>query len=117
MNNNYDNKAMSIFNELRRDLFDEIRKRLEEDGLCKRYEGCFEVTVVYPNYFEEKSGENEPYYVVTLDCYVVGPSRHYNWQGKTLLEAVQTAERDIRKWIDGYDGHEYDDFNAKWNYY
>lgn len=75
---------------LRADLFAAIRHSLEQDGHCKSYEG--RLAMQWPHYFEEE-------YTITLDCYVIGPSRHYYWTGKDFTEALDNAEKDIRAWI------------------
>lgn len=82
---------------LRSKLFEAIRKALEIDGHCKSYEGAFQISL--PNFFEERDGETNCY-VLSLDCYVVGPSRHYEWRGSSLSEAISKAEGDINGWID-----------------
>ena len=92
-------QAMEIFHRLREDLFTEIRKELEIDGHCKSYEGLFEIGVVYPNYFEEEAGDAQKVYVIELHCYIIGPHRHYSWQGNTLLEAMNKADEEIRSWF------------------
>lgn len=81
---------------LRHKLFEAIRKALEIDGHCKSYEGEFRISL--PNYFEERDGETNRY-VLSLDCYVVGPSRHYTWSGSSLSEAISKAEGNINGWI------------------
>ena len=76
---------------LRADLFEAIRKYLEEDGHCKSYEGRMEI--VMPDYFSDEWGVN-------LHCYVIGQSRHYSWTGATPEEAVKAAETEIRSWLE-----------------
>jgi hypothetical protein len=49
-----------------------------------------------PNYFEQD--ELEPWQV-TLDCYKIGPNRHYYWNGATLADAITKAETAVREWI------------------
>lgn len=84
------NKVINRFLSLRSDLFKAIKYALEQDGHCKRYEG--QMGMHWPNYFDDD-------YAVNLDCYVVGPSRHYLWKGKSFTEALDKAETDIRQWI------------------
>ncbi len=79
---------------LRDRLFSCIERMLAEDGHCKSYEGAF--SVHFPNYFD--SGVDESI-VLTLDCYLVGPSRHYRWEGDNLVKAVESAAADINSWI------------------
>lgn len=84
---------------LRLKLFDAIGRALAEDGHCKSYEGTFSIRC--PNYFEHIGKEvGDAFWAVGLDCYVVGPSRHYEWTGRTLTEAVSKAESDVMGWIE-----------------
>lgn len=56
----------------------------------KGHDGSF--SLVMPGAWQSEWG-------VKLDCYAIGPSRHYDWWGATLLEAVTRAERDVQGWI------------------
>lgn len=88
------------FDALRKLVAEAIRKELEIDFHCKSYEGTFEWTVCYPNYFEDNDGTAEPnYYILTLHCYVLGPARHYEWRGETKAEVLDKAEREIKLWL------------------
>lgn len=88
------------FLELRKKVMKAIAAQLAEDPHCKSYEGTFEWTVCYPDYFEDEEGTQAPrLYVLTLHCYVLGPGRHYDWHGKTMKEALDKAEKDILVWI------------------
>lgn len=87
---------------LRKRLFEAIKSQLEEDSHCKSYEGALEITQCFPNYFEDEYGNGgATYYVIELHCYVIGPHRHYRWDGKTFNEALRKAEREIYSWIGG----------------
>lgn len=92
------NDLLSLF-ALRHRLFEYIAKALAEDGHCKSYEGS--MAVQFPNYFEERA--SDPQFTVCLDCYVIGPSRHYSWSGATLSEAIEKAATDINAWCDEWD--------------
>lgn len=80
--------------EIREKLMFYIGKALEEDGHCKHYEGSFSIGL--PNYFD-------PNWTLGLDCYVIGPSRHYSWSGGTLAECVSSARKDIDEWCAEFD--------------
>lgn len=81
---------------LRRLVFDKIKVALDEsEGHCKSYEGHMAVRVEYPNYFEKS---DEPTFSIELNCYLLGPTRHYKWYGKILTEAIDTARADILSW-------------------
>ena len=86
---------------LRLRVMSEIRKELERDNCCKNYEGTFEIIVSYPNYFDREY-DNKPdepdFYIILLHCYVLGPGRHYSWEGSTLKNALDKAEKDINEW-------------------
>ncbi|MGE3278055.1 MAG: hypothetical protein AB7O67_23330 [Vicinamibacterales bacterium] len=89
-------EAFARFMALRADLHTAIGAALARDGHCKPYEGL--MSIVAPNFFDVAS-KNPNGWAVTLDCYVVGPSRHYTWTGATLEDAVTKAEADVRAWI------------------
>lgn len=93
------------FMRLRSDLFDALKVAFEEDGHGKTYEGAFGIRL--PNYFEESGIEQihaeEKPWQITLDCYKIGPNRHYHWDGATFLEALDACEKDVRRWIAGDD--------------
>lgn len=87
------------FFKMRAFLFEQIRKALEEDGHCKSYEGHLTVGFTFRNYFAaETSAEPCDGVVVKLHCYVFGPARHYEWQGKTLDDALNKVAEDFKKW-------------------
>lgn len=95
------------FYELRQKLFNMIKESLDEDGHCKHYEGELHIEIIFPNYFATK--KEEPTYCIHLDCYLIGPSRHYDWYGKTLTECLDKFERalcnpEISKYWGDYNG-------------
>jgi hypothetical protein len=82
---------------LRERLFVAIQHSFEECGNGKSYEGAF--SIAFPNYFEARDPGPHAW-MVHLDCYVVGPSRHYDWHGVTLEDAVAATEKDVNGWIE-----------------
>lgn len=42
-------------------------------------------------------------YVIELHCYVIGPNRHYRWDGYTFDVALGKAERQIGSWLKEYE--------------
>lgn len=93
-------KDQERFSVLRKKVADYIRWYLEDDCGHKSYEGTWEALASYPSYFEDETGTAEPdFYRLTLHCYVLGPSRHYDWDGSTFGEALDECERDIDQWI------------------
>jgi len=83
---------------LRKDLFDAIDYAIKMDGHHKSYEG--RLTMCWPHRFENE-------YTIALDCYVIGPNRHYYWTGANFTEALDKAEKDIRNWIKEEYEHDY----------
>jgi hypothetical protein len=78
---------------LREKVFDHIKKSLEECGHCKSYEGA--VRIVYPTYFTRGDPDC---WGLELHCYLIGPSRHYEWRGNILAVCIDKAEKDINHW-------------------
>ena len=94
------------FQKLRQKVMRGIAKALEEDCGCKSYEGCFEITTCFPNYFDDERGEKEAeFYVITLHCYVLGSARHYEWNGNTFSKALDKAEKEIESWLTEVDNN------------
>lgn len=88
------------FAALRKMVMDAIKRELEIDSYCKSYEGTFEWYFNYPNYFDDRDATQGPDgCILTLHCYVLGPSRHYKWLGKTPTECMGKAEEEITAWI------------------
>ena len=73
-----------------------VKRALELDGHCKSYEGAMEFTVDMPPVY---CSDQRTYYRLTLDCYVLGPSRHYEWGGTDATETLQRAMADVARWI------------------
>lgn len=88
--------------ELRKRVFRAIKEQLEEDPMCKSYEGAIEVGCEYPNFFEDDEyeiGDALPAaYYIRLHCYVLGPSRHYDFVGKTFRQALDEFEKALDEW-------------------
>lgn len=93
-------ECMERFLKLRKRLFTAIDEALKED--CgKSYEGSFTINIEYPNYYEDENAEKPPAYIyILLDCYIIGPHRHYSWGGKTFDEALDKCEKDINEWLE-----------------
>ena len=91
-----------IFQKLRKMVAEEIIRRVEEGCEHKSCEGIWEITLSYPDAFEDPKGVGSfDVAIVTLHCCVLGPSRHYTWKGYTIEAALQRAEKDITEWIKG----------------
>lgn len=83
------------FFDLRRRTLEAIQKLMAEGDVCKPDEGRF--TIEFPDYFEDQ--EHPDSCKITLDCYLLGPDRHYFWCGDTLSETIDKAEKDIEKYL------------------
>ena len=97
---------------LRAELFAAIRREFDEGAGGKVYEGHFRVTHSLPNYAVSQATTEDEHALafghdwawrIHLDCYLIGPHRHYQWAGETFTEALVKAETDIRAWIAGND--------------
>lgn len=100
------NKAeLDQFFELRKRLFGAIQQIVEGDCQCKSYEGAFEIGVEYKDFFEDLDGiDRKPSgYWIRLNCYVIGPGRHYTWYGDTFSEALSKCKKEVERWIKYYD--------------
>ena len=91
---------LTRFQNCRARLFRAIKAALEEDGICKSYEGSIEVIMEYPDYFEDENAKmvKPSCYVIRVHCYVVGPHRHHDFPGKTWGEAVNAFEKALDEW-------------------
>jgi hypothetical protein len=78
---------------LRENVFAHIKRSLEECGHCKSYEG--RINICLPNYFMQ---DDEEGWSLELHCYLIEPSRHYEWKGASLSECITKAEKDIDHW-------------------
>jgi hypothetical protein len=98
-----------LLHDFRQLAFSGIKRALEIDGACKSYEGAVELHVGLPNYFKETTGEDwglaaffggaAHNYKLTLHCYVLGPARHYDWEGSDVQDVFARATADVRTWI------------------
>lgn len=87
------------FNRLRKLVARGIEEALKVDGCCKSYEGTWEMTISYPNYFEDETATAKPdFYRIALHCYVIGPARHYTWDGDSWDECLAKCELDVEMW-------------------
>lgn len=87
--------------------FDEVRKVvskaityekcvMHEPG--KYYEGEWEIRFDYPGWDEDSEGVAQPEWcVIVLHCYLIGPSRHYEWRG-TLQDAITRCKKETEQW-------------------
>lgn len=94
------------FQNLRRRLFDAIKRAIEDDPHHKSYEGAFAISMLFNNMFETSDREcaelGPEEYEIRLDCYVIGPRRHYEWGGYPFESVLDRCETDIDEWIQDY---------------
>ena len=83
------------FDRLRDRVFKLIEKALKDsDGCCKSYEGAIDLTISYPNYFED---EEEPSVHIELHCYLLVSGRHITFGGETMAKALDRFEAWIKE--------------------
>lgn len=90
------------FRKLRQMVAEEINRLVDDGCEHKSYEGTWEITMCYPDAFEDPNGVGRPdQVVIELHCYVLGPARHYTWRSSTFGEALKHCEEDVTEWIKG----------------
>lgn len=90
----------ALFSLLRVKVGEYIEDYSKDDSGHKSYEGTWELSVIYPSYFESDDFTAPPdLYYVKLHCYVLGPQRHYEWVGGSWIESLKKAKSDIENWI------------------
>lgn len=93
-------KEQKLFAELRKKVAAYICEDLKEDYGHKSHEGTWELLVGFPNYFKDETATAKPdFYQVTLHCYVLGPGRHYDWNGSSFMEALEKCKSDVDCWV------------------
>ena len=66
----------------------------------KSYEGEMTVSLAFPSYWDRREKVR---WSIRLDCYLLGPARHYVYDGKTLTECMDKLEKDLDEWSVGED--------------
>lgn len=99
-------EEMDRFLCVRTRMFGLIDRAIEQDGHHKSYEGT--MSIHWPNRFEDSDGVLS----IELACYVLGPSREYYWEGKTLTEALDKMIVDIDQWEDEI--NQFDPSESEW---
>lgn len=88
------------FSALRKRLAEALAALLKEDPHHKSYEGTWELTFGFGSVFEDPKGSAPPcFFLIKLHCYLMGPSRHYEWGGTSWEEALLRCRRDVEMWI------------------
>ena len=90
-------RTAALVHRLRELLFEGIGLELEIDDHHKSYEGAVDIVHSYPSYFER---DEAPVWIVKVHCYVLGPSRHYEWQDKDLSKALGRAILEVEGWVE-----------------
>lgn len=78
-------------------LFAAIQHALAADGGGKSYEG--QIQIHFPGYYCQKVPDM---WEITVDCYILGPARHYSYVGNDLDECFAKANADLDQWITHY---------------
>lgn len=86
------------FEVLRKRLFAYIDEMLERCDHCKHYEGAFYIAEMLPNRFDARDNDAATWRI-HLDCYLVGPHRHYDWDAPTFAKALDACESDLNEWM------------------
>ena len=85
------------FLNLRKLVFDKIRKSGLASG--KSYEGSMSIFIEFPSFWDDEDLEKDAFsYGIRLFSYLIGPHRHYIWEGRSLTEALNKACKDIAGW-------------------
>lgn len=97
--------SKSQFYKLRKRLAKAIAVEVALGYGHKSYEGTWEISYGFPDYFDDPLAESDPIDVtIQLHCYLVGPGRHYKWSGSNFDEAFQKCKADVEKWLAGWEG-------------
>ena len=93
------------FNRLRWKVNETIRKWWSRGEPGKTYEGEWEVTCSYDG---ADAGDtlHPTYWKIVLHCYLIGPNRHYSWDGRTFADALKKCEYDVTRWCEEADDGE-----------
>lgn len=93
-------KFIAEFSALRKRLAEALAALLKEDPHHKSYEGSWELTFCFNDVFRDPEGDAPPYFfMIRLHCYLIGPSRHYEWGGTSWEEALLRCRHDVEMWI------------------
>jgi hypothetical protein len=75
---------------------DAVRLAVKRSDCHKSSEGWLSIGWEWPNIFQT---DQRPRAKIELYCYVLGPSRNYEWTGRTMEEAIARATADISIWL------------------
>ena len=92
-------KTWERFLALREKILGFIKQKYESGDGIKMYDGRMNITFEFPIYTDDPDGTALPGVNIHLDCYVIGPRRHYDWNGENFEIALDKAEKDIDEWI------------------
>ena len=92
-------KTWERFLALRDKILGFIDRKYKSGEWIKMFEGRMKITFEFPIYTDDPQGTAIPEVNIHLDCYVIGPARHYDWVGKTFEIALDKAGKDIDSWI------------------
>jgi hypothetical protein len=98
-------EEIEAFNVLRARLFEGMTDRLSADVGFKYGDGQFSVG--------RQTIEAGQRWRIRLECYALGPSRRYDWDGETLGEVTSVADQDVKRWIVAANRTDGEDLGAK----
>lgn len=84
------------FQKLHLQVVDACKQAVNDGSGSKSYDGRMSFSIDLPAFYEENS---LPLYHIHLQCYLIGPTRSYDWFGLNADECLNNAEADIQYYI------------------
>lgn len=84
------------FQKLHLQVKNACKQVVSDGGGSKSYDGMMNFSIDLPAFYEE---DQAPLYHIHLQCYLIGPTRSYDWFGLTPDECLNKAEADINFYI------------------
>lgn len=67
----------------------------------KWYEGTWHVLMSFPPQDEDPHAEKPANWCkLRLDCYLIGPQRHYEWTGDSFEQVLERCRKDVIPWCE-----------------
>lgn len=84
------------FQKLHSQVINACKQAVSEGSGSKSYDGQMSFSIDLPAFYE---GDITPIYHIHLQCYLIGPTRSYDWFAATAEECLNKAETDINYYI------------------
>lgn len=84
------------FQKLHLKVTDACKQAVNDGAGSKSYDGMMNFSIDLPAFYEDDSA---PLYHIHLQCYLIGPTRSYDWFGLNADECLNKAEADIQYYI------------------